>query len=283
VGEALDALQVRLHQADLVTPSPQAPLTPGLRVVVRRAKHVLLQVDGGQSWVATHAPSVSDLLWEQGIALGALDRVLPEATAPVGNGMWVKVVRVQVQRQVQEETIAKGIVYRDDPTLLQGHSYVAQEGADGLVRREYDVVYEDGQEVSRLLVAELTLPAQDRVVVRGTRRPPPPPSSIVVPAFSGTDCSGVAYSRTMTVYATWYGPGRGAGYVTATGLRVTYGIVAVDPSVIPLGTRMCVPGYGLAVAADTGGGVRGYMIDLAFPEGVVPNWRTGYITIYILD
>jgi len=62
VGEALDELQVQLDEADLVMPSRDAPLTSGLRVVIRRAKHVLLQVDGGESWVATHAVSVGDLL-----------------------------------------------------------------------------------------------------------------------------------------------------------------------------------------------------------------------------
>ena len=280
VGGALDGLQLRLNEADLVSPSRDAPLTPGLRVVVRRAKHVLLQVDGGQSWVPTHAVSVGDLLAERGVGLRGRDRVVPRAASPIADGMLVKVVRVNVGHDVQEETIPFEVVYRDDPNVLQGQSYVAQEGANGLVRREYEVVYEDGQEVLRRLVAEVTVPPQQRVVVRGTRRPPPPP---LVTSTPGGDCSGISYSRTMTVYATWYAPGRGAGYYTATGLRVNYGIVAVDPSVIPLGTRMCVPGYGMAVAADTGGGVRGYMIDLAYPEGVTPNWRTGWVTIYILD
>jgi 3D (Asp-Asp-Asp) domain-containing protein len=52
---------------------------------------------------------------------------------------------------------------------------------------------------------------------------------------------------------------------TATGLPVGWGVVAVDPSVIPLGTRLTVPGYGEAVAADTGSAVRGATIDLWFP------------------
>jgi len=52
---------------------------------------------------------------------------------------------------------------------------------------------------------------------------------------------------------------------TATGLPVGPGVVAVDPSVIPLGTRLHVPGYGDAVAADTGGAVRGAMIDVWLP------------------
>jgi 3D (Asp-Asp-Asp) domain-containing protein len=66
---------------------------------------------------------------------------------------------------------------------------------------------------------------------------------------------------TITVTATGYSL---AGH-TATGLPVGYGVVAVDPSVIPLGTRMSIPGYGEGVAADTGTSVSGYTIDLWFP------------------
>jgi peptidoglycan DL-endopeptidase CwlO len=67
--------------------------------------------------------------------------------------------------------------------------------------------------------------------------------------------------HTLTVAATGYSlPGH-----TASGLPVGWGVVAVDPSVIPLGTRLTVPGYGEAVAADVGSGVRGAMIDLWFP------------------
>ena len=71
----------------------------------------------------------------------------------------------------------------------------------------------------------------------------------------------VSSGRTITVSSTGYSlPGH-----TATGLPVGWGVVAVDPSVIPLGTRMTIPGYGEGVAADTGSAVRGYDIDLWFP------------------
>lgn len=86
-------------------------------------------------------------------------------------------------------------------------------------------------------------------------------------------------TRTLTVVATGYAfPG-----TTATGVPVGPGIVAVDPSVIPLGTRMMVPGYGQAVAADTGGAVRGAHIDLWFPSVAAARaWgrRTVTITLY---
>jgi 3D (Asp-Asp-Asp) domain-containing protein len=85
-----------------------------------------------------------------------------------------------------------------------------------------------------------------------------------------------ASGRTITVSATGYAlPGR-----TSTGLPVGWGVVAVDPSVIPLGTHMTVPGYGEAVAADTGGAVTGSTIDLWFPTIAQANaWGRRVVTI----
>ena len=70
---------------------------------------------------------------------------------------------------------------------------------------------------------------------------------------------------------------------TATGVLVTYGVVAVDPNVIPLGTRMFIPGYGYGVAADTGGAVKGYIIDLGYPDGVAVDWRPRWLDICIVS
>jgi 3D (Asp-Asp-Asp) domain-containing protein len=85
--------------------------------------------------------------------------------------------------------------------------------------------------------------------------------------------------RQLTVSATCYDlPGR-----TATGMPVGRGVVAVDPSVIPLGSRLYIPGYGNGVAADVGGGIRGNIIDLWFPTyAECAGWgrRTVTITIY---
>lgn len=93
--------------------------------------------------------------------------------------------------------------------------------------------------------------------------PPPPP---------------VAGGRSLVVSATCYDlPGR-----TATGMPVGWGVVAVDPSVIALGSRLYVPGYGKAVAADVGGGIKGAVIDLWMPPARCAAWgrRTVTITIY---
>ena len=81
---------------------------------------------------------------------------------------------------------------------------------------------------------------------------------------------------TLTVTATAYTL-QGS---TATGAPVGYGVVAVDPSVIPLGTRMTIPGYGEGVAADTGGAIQGAIIDLWFPTPAeAAAWGRQTVTI----
>jgi 3D (Asp-Asp-Asp) domain-containing protein len=146
--------------------------------------------------------------------------------------------------------------------------------------RRYAIGYVNGEEASRQLVDEYW-------------EPEPADTVIYYPMQTGRDQSSPdegSVSNTLHVYATWYNPassGRAASDPaygrTATGVQVTYGVVAVDPTVIPLGTRMFIPGYGYAVAADTGGAVKGYIIDLGYPDGVDVDWRSGWIDIYILE
>jgi len=103
--------------------------------------------------------------------------------------------------------------------------------------------------------------------------PVPVVTSDASPAPAAAPASG---GRTLVVSATGYSlPGH-----TATGLPVSFGVVAVDPTVIPLGTRMTIPGYGEGVAADVGSGVRGAMIDLWFPS-VAQAYAWGRRTVTI--
>jgi 3D (Asp-Asp-Asp) domain-containing protein len=93
-----------------------------------------------------------------------------------------------------------------------------------------------------------------------------PPTTATPPPAGG---------RQLLVSATCYDlPGR-----TATGMPVGLGVVAVDPSVIPLGTRMYIPGYGNGVAADVGGGIKGAIIDLWMPQAQCMQWGRRTVTV----
>jgi 3D (Asp-Asp-Asp) domain-containing protein len=104
-------------------------------------------------------------------------------------------------------------------------------------------------------------------------------STVSIPASAAPAFASVAPTaggNTITVSATGYAlSGR-----TATGLPVGWGVAAVDPAVIPLGTHMSIPGYGEAVAADTGGAIVGSTIDLWFPTVAQANaWGRRTVTI----
>ena len=92
------------------------------------------------------------------------------------------------------------------------------------------------------------------------------------------------YSESLNMEATAYLPtdGGGAG-ITAMGIPATYGIVAVDPDVIPLGSRVYIPGYGEALAADTGGAIQGYRIDLCMEDYYqAMDFGRRNITVFVL-
>jgi 3D (Asp-Asp-Asp) domain-containing protein len=135
---------------------------------------------------------------------------------------------------------------------------------------------------ARLAAAEARAKAARRASVRIERRSArgapsaPKAESPVVPAASASAAQG---TRTLVVDAVAYHlPGR-----TASGLPVGIGVIAVDPRVIPLGTRVFVPGYGAAVAADVGSAIKGSIIDLWMPSTAAARaWgrRTVTITVY---
>ena len=280
VGEALAQKGVVLGRGDYVFPDRATLLTAGTNIYIYHANDVSLTVDGQSAETRTRKATVAGLLSEAGIALAPDDRVEPPLDTPLTKDTTVRVVRVREGIDTVEETRPMETIYRDDPTMDQGDYVVLQAGADGLIRRSYRVVYEDGQEAKRELVDESEMPSQPEIVARGTR----PVKLVETPSGS------LRYSRSLRVYATWYNPasaGRSPESpwygIAATGVQVHRGIVAVDPSVIPLGSRMYVPGYGEAVAADTGWAVIGNIVDLGFADYEVPDWRSGWVEIYILQ
>ena len=91
-------------------------------------------------------------------------------------------------------------------------------------------------------------------------------SSVISASRHALRKKGLDIGHTLNVIATAYYPGPGieGGPITATGHKVRRGVIAVDPRIIPLFTRVYVEGYGEAIALDTGGNIKGYHIDLAF-------------------
>ena len=160
-----------------------------------------------------------------------------------------------------------------DTALAERRAYVEQLAAEQeLARTQIGSLEAEAAAAAARSAQVSSSPAPTPVSAPAPEAASPPPAPVLQPdvVTSGT--------RTLTVEATGYAlTGR-----TASGLRTGWGIVAVDPSVIPLGTRMTVPGYGEAVAADTGSAVNGLEIDLWFPttaDALAWGRRTVTITL----
>ncbi|TRY28575.1 hypothetical protein FOI67_17365, partial [Geobacillus sp. LEMMJ02] len=163
---------------------------------------------------------------------------------------------------VVEEPVNYTVVKKKDAQLEKGKQKVISEGEKGLVAKQYEVILENGKEVSRKLIKTETIkPSKNRIVAIGTK----PVAKILASRGSG-EVSEELYviATAYTAYCT------GCSGTTATGINLRANpnakVIAVDPRVIPLGTKVYVEGYGYAVAADTGKNVKGYKIDVFFPN-----------------
>ena len=205
------------------------------------------------------------------------------------------------------EEVAYETVRRPNPSMEKGTEKVVQEGESGVRAAIYEVSWSNGAELSRQFVEELNSTVVNEIIEYGTAEPPKPEEaqspdvannrSPIAGVSTNGDGSGVltlqsgeqyrfraAKSMTATAYTAGYG---GVGTRTASGTAVRVGTVAVDKSVIPLGTRLYIVTndgivYGLSVAEDTG--VRGSKVDLYFNtyEECTNFGRRG-CTVYILE
>lgn len=194
-------------------------------------------------------------------------------------------------RIVTEVTpLAPGTRYEEDATLAWGEERTVSEGTAGKVTRRMLRRYEHGSLVQEVFLSEDTVEAEDRVIAYGTQSKN---ASVKVIDYTGgtveTEEGTLPYRQCLSMTATAYTAGVGrVDTVTATGTTVRRGVVAVDPKVIPLGSRVyvsCTDGtaaYGIAVAEDTG--VRGNIIDL-YMEDYDTCIRFGVrdVRVYLLD
>lgn len=280
VGALLDQAGIKVSEGDLVSPAADTQVSDGMIVVVRNSVPVNIYFGEEKLKVDVIGGTVTDALTAVGLTPSAGLDVSPGLSEPLTPGMTIDVRDAFVRIEEESTEIAYETVTRSDPSIDAGSREVIREGVPGQVLRIYRVPVIDGSPGDREFVSEkIVREPQDKVIALGARRPVASPSVRPVSATVSAPAG-----RKLTVVATAYAPGvAGVGTRTATGVRATRGIIAVDPRVIPLGTRLYVPGYGHGVAADTGGAIRGNKIDLCFETGAEAiAWGRRTVTITIL-
>ncbi len=267
---------------DALSVDPASPLTDGETVVYRAAVLVTVTIDGQSRILRTPAANVSALLFEQGVAFDRHDRVSPAPPTALVNGTALTVHHVDTWTETIRKPVAAKVVKRFAFTMPPGKTQVLDAGTPGVAETAYAVTRTPDRRTVRrtALVSRILRAPRARIVAEGIGEYAAL-SQLAERGITGTlKLASSALSMVATAYTAGCG---GCSGITATGRPAGHGIVAVDPRVIPLGTRMYIPGYGHAVAGDTGGAIRGNRIDLGFNSNYAANqFGRRAITVYLI-
>jgi 3D (Asp-Asp-Asp) domain-containing protein len=281
VGQFLLDRNIRVSQDDFVSAPLDAQITGAMHLSYRSSKLITIIVGPQKHVVHSAAATVSDVLREQHISIGARDDVSPSLDDQPLNADVIRVSRDAVWTVHARSAIAAGYSERNDPKLALGTSRTVDPGRAGLRETTTRVSRKsDGRVVRTLLASRIVRAPRARVIERGIAAY----SSLASVAQAGFTSALHFAGNAIRMIATAYTAGcYGCSGLTASGARAGFGIIAVDPNVIPLGTRLFIPGYGRAVAGDTGGAIRGHRIDLGM-NSVADAMRFGRrpITVYVL-
>ena len=223
-------------------------------------RHVTIAVDGQQLELNTPYKVPANILSQAGVAVLEGDEYAFSEDDKGNQVLTVKrAVPVVIEYNGSKETILTNKTTVGE--VLEPYGYVGNG-------------YEVNYGLDAAVVTDMNIQIKDVPVA-------PPKAENTVSTNSGE----MTYAACIPMEASAYLPtdGNGAG-ITATGAVAQRGIVAVDPDVIPLGTRVYIPGYGTAVAADTGGAIRGNKIDLCMESyGEAINFGRRSVEVYILN
>lgn len=281
VGEALWRAGITVYLGDTVSPGLEAPISPGMRVEIARSRPLTIVTKDRAFKTRAQGPTVGDALAREGIRLAGKDYSEPAPDTPLEATDQVRVFHVVEEWIVQDEAISYGTQWQADESLEIDHHRVVQGGKDGLRKRRFRITYVDGHETERVLEAEwIAQEPTPRIVFYGTK--------IVLREIETPE--GVKkYWRHFRALATSYTAatsGKSRDHpqygITYMGWQARKGIIAVDPRVVRLTTNMYVPGYGLGVAGDTGGKIKGRRIDLCYDEDNLVLWHK-WVDVYLLE
>lgn len=284
-GTVKDVLQergVELAPKDIVQPSLESKVSEKGTIKLKTAIPVEINSNGIKVQVQTAEDTIENMLdaeettlKEQGIKFDKnVDEVSPSLDSKIEGDVIVQLVKVETKDLVEKEAIKFDTIVEKDADLDSSVQKVKSEGNNGEKEITYQVIYKDGVEVSRNVKSTKTiLEPQNQIVVKGTGQVYASRGGESITYNKKLNCTATAYSNHSNT-ATGRMPVRNEGGLST---------IAVDPSVIPLGSKVYVEGYGYAIAADTGGAIKGNKIDIYLnSSSECNNWGRKSVNVLVV-
>ena len=247
-------------------------------ISIQRNMKVLVNYFGEEMEVESTGETVKELLKRLNLSWSSKDEISQPLDAQVTDGMELSVYTMVQQEQTYSAVLEYETVYCNDNTLPAGTEEVLTEGVDGEVVCDAMVTYINGVESERTVLSErVTRQPVNEVIAVGCAESAEEPEEALTYTIDDdtiTLSTGevLTYTGTKTFKASAYThTDAGCDMTTATGTRVRWGTVAVDPRQVPYGTRMFIVTedgsfvYGVATAEDCGGAIKGNRLDLYMP------------------
>ena len=285
-AEVLDEAGLELGRDDTYTTQNGLGMS---EITIQRLQTVDIVYGGKTLQVTTYGETVESLLTRMGFTISGNDVVSVALNAATYNGMTISISQEVTQEEVYTVTVPYETQYCYDASLKEGEQVTLIQGVDGQTRYTASVHYVHGQEVSRTILSETVISEPvDALIAIGTAvelpeypdepvyKTPQGPGVSKWPTIKDgviitPDGEVLTYTGTMHSVATAYhNTDPGCTIYTAIGTLCRVGAIAVDPKVIPYGTRMYIVSndgqyiYGIAVAEDCGSAIKGNRIDLYF-------------------
>lgn len=280
VGAALGALGLAVYAGDRLQPAPDSLLHSATNVYLQGHKRVQVVVGGNKITLFTTAETVGEALAQANLAPQGIDDTAPRPTDKLPQKGAITVKRAREVVLLRQLPVAFSVKTKPLPDKPLDTTEVLQKGKPGLQVQQIRIRYVEGKETLRRVEAKwIARPPKPKIVGYGTK---------VVLKTVNTPQGPKKYWRAMRIYATSYSPCRlGTDYcshTTFSGMRLRKGIVAVKRSWYGYlaGTKVYVPGYGIGVIADIGGGIPGRpWIDLGYSDDDYVSWHQ-WVTVYFL-
>lgn len=244
--QALEKAGVVLGADDLIDTPLDTEITQDMSVAITRAKEIHILAKAGDTTVMLAEGTVKDALDKSGLEYDEEDEITPSLDTEISEGMTISLVRLAIRMETHTEKIAFETVEKKSNRVERGETEISQKGEEGVRTIKEKVVYKDGKEVKRVETSnEVTKEPVNKVVLIGTG----PPMNPAVKGLPETPTSSMVIRKVTVDQITAY---THTGRRTATGKWPKVGMCAVNPKIFGYGTMFYVPGYGYAVAEDTG-------------------------------